>query len=55
MDSAAFDGFPGEGFLLPREADPRLATREEGQEIVAQELAAAVAAVTQELEALGLQ
>ena len=55
VDSAAFDGFPGEGFLLPREADPRLATREEGQEIVAQELAAAVAAVTQELEALGLQ
>ena len=54
VDSAAFDGFPGPDFLLPRDADPRLATLEEGEEIVAQELAAARAAVVQELEALGL-
>jgi creatinine amidohydrolase len=54
VDSAAFDGFPGEDFLLPREADPRLATREEGEELVAQELAAAREAVARELDSLGL-
>ena len=54
VDSAAFDGFPADGFLLPREADPRLATREEGEQIVAQEVAAARESVTRELAALGL-
>jgi creatinine amidohydrolase len=54
VDSAAFDGYPGPDFLLPQGADPRLATPEEGEEIVAQELAAARATVLQELAALGL-
>jgi creatinine amidohydrolase len=54
VDSAAFDGFPSDGFLLPRDADPRLATREEGEQIVAQELAAARLAVENELVSLGL-
>jgi len=54
VDSAAFDGFPADGFLLPRDADPRLATREEGEQILAQEVAAARETVTRELVALGL-
>ena len=54
VDSAAFDGFPGEGFLLPQVADPRLATVAEGEEIVARELAEARETVTREIEALGL-
>ena len=54
VDSAAFDGFPNADFLLPREADPRLATEEEGEKILAQELATARAAVTRELGSLGL-
>jgi creatinine amidohydrolase len=55
VDSAAFDGFPGPDFLLPRDADPRLATREEGEQILAAELQAGLAAVERELERLGLR
>lgn len=54
VDTAAFDGFPAEGFLLPREADPRVATRAEGEEIVRRELEAARETVVRELALLGL-
>ena len=55
VDSAAFDGFPGDDFLLPRDADPRLATREEGEEILMQELEAGLSTVRETLEHLGLR
>ena len=55
VDSAAFDGFPSPGFELPRESDPRIATREEGEEIVGRELEVARATIVAELRALGLE
>ncbi len=54
VDTAAFDGFPAPDFLLPRDADPRVATAEEGEEIVRRELEVARTAVERELALLGL-
>lgn len=38
VDGRAFDGAPAEGFCVPEWADPRYATPEEGEQIVAREI-----------------
>jgi creatinine amidohydrolase/Fe(II)-dependent formamide hydrolase-like protein len=53
VDGAAFEARPGKGFVLPPERDPRAATREEGEEILDDELRAAVSIVRAELARLG--
>jgi creatinine amidohydrolase len=50
VDGPAFDGFPTKNFTVPPHADPRSATREEGEDILTREVQAAVARVRQELE-----
>jgi creatinine amidohydrolase len=55
VDAAAFDGSPNAGFVVPPEADPRRATREQGEEILRREVEAAAGRVRRELERLGAQ
>ena len=50
VDGPAFDGFPTTDFTVPPHADPRSATREEGEQILEREVQAAVARVREELE-----
>jgi|SRR5581483_3840838 len=52
VDGPAFDGDPTPDFTVRADADPRRATREEGEEILAREVALAVERVTTELESL---
>jgi creatinine amidohydrolase len=54
VDGRAFDGHPTADFTVPSHADPRGATREEGESLLGREVQAAAASVGQELERLGL-
>ena len=45
VEGRAFDGHPAPGFVLSREADPRSSTRQEGERMIAEEVAALVEAV----------
>ena len=49
VDGPAFDGFPTDDFTVRPEADPRAATREEGERILQHEVQSAVARVREEL------
>jgi creatinine amidohydrolase/Fe(II)-dependent formamide hydrolase-like protein len=49
VEASAFDGMPTDDFTVPPDADPRAATREEGEEIQ-REVRAAVAHIEEELE-----
>ena len=49
VEGAAFDGSPTDDYAVPPEADPRSATREEGEQIIEREVQAAVARVREEL------
>jgi creatinine amidohydrolase len=49
VDGPAFDGHPTSDFTVAAEADPRGATREEGEQILEREVHAAVARVREEL------
>ena len=55
VDGPAFDGSPTPDFTVRAEADPRAATREEGERILAREVEIAGARVRSELERLGLR
>jgi creatinine amidohydrolase/Fe(II)-dependent formamide hydrolase-like protein len=50
VDGPAFDGSPTEDFTVRPDADPRSATVEQGQQILDQEVQAAVAMIRQALE-----
>jgi len=54
VDGPAFDGDPTPDFTVRAEADPRRATREEGERILAREVEAAVERVRDELGKLDL-
>jgi creatinine amidohydrolase len=49
VDGAAFDGHPGEGFVVPDHADPRLSSPEEGQALADAAVGAVVDLVTSRL------
>ena len=49
VDGAAFDGEPTPEFVVAPHADPRSATREEGEQILDREVQAAVARVREAL------
>jgi creatinine amidohydrolase len=53
VDGPAFDGNPTQDFTVRPEADPRHATREEGERILAREVALAAERVRNELDAIG--
>lgn len=53
VDPEAFDGAPNEGFVVPPAADPRGSTRENGLRLVEAEVAAGIAFVRRQLDALG--
>ena len=53
VDGPAFDGDPTPDFTVRPDADPRGATREEGEQILASEVEAAAERVRRELESLG--
>lgn len=52
VEGRAFDGNPAPDFILSRDADPRRSTRAEGEQMIASEVSALVAAVHQHLNDL---
>ena len=54
VDGPAFDGEPTADFTVRPDADPRQATREEGERILGEEVRAAAEQVRRELERLGV-
>jgi creatinine amidohydrolase len=55
VDGPAFDGDPTPDFTVRPEADPRGATREEGERILSREVALAADRVRVELDAIGVR
>lgn len=53
VDGAAFDGNPNVDFVVPKDADPRYSSREEGEAILAAEVKLAVEVVRRALAARG--
>ena len=54
VDGAGFDGEPNADFTVPPASDPRGATREEGEALLAREVETAAATVRSELARLGV-